>query len=370
MASIARGDSSNCTTPILDVYFSVNGVLTDVSELSFQVFDVSTPLKQVTPLQIYPTTVGQRAVVDVAVTCPTVGAGKLSAGRYVGTWTVPANEPLGTHMVKWFFKLTPSSVEQSFQEEFEVLIATAASADDVYALVQDLRDEGVTTTIADDVLLSKRIQLASRFIEKATGQWFSPRTLSLTLDGRGGPMLLLNIPIIAVSAVEFDSSPWSPASLPVDLTMLRIYNRHLTQRLTAPDDRENPKLEIFHPQSFNRNDSPYNLSSLVFPRGQQNVLVDGVFGYTEWDQNLSTGVTPELIRHVCKLIVMRELPKLVDVGARSEAQERFRLTSERTRDQSYTLEPLGARAGALFTGDPVIDRILASFMRLPSLGAV
>ncbi|TBR17486.1 MAG: hypothetical protein EPO57_09150 [Chitinophagaceae bacterium] len=66
---------------------------------------------------------------------------------------------------------------------------------------------------------------------------------------------------------------------------------------------------------------------------------------------------------------MRELYKMADVGRRNDAMNRNRLTSERTRDQAYTLEGLGTLRGAFLTGDPEIDHILASFMRPPALGA-
>ena len=109
---------------------------------------------------------------------------------------------------------------------------------------------------------------------------------------------------------------------------------------------------------------------LVFPIGQQNVKLVGVFGYTEWDQSITQGKTPELIKHVTKLLVIRNLAKLSKTSQRFDAIARSRITSERTRDQSYTLSALGnAQTGAFFTGDPEIDHVLAYFQRPPSLGA-
>lgn len=363
MALIARGSSSNCANPLLDVFMSFSGILTDVSVLEFQIFDVSTVSKQTIPVQVYPET--GRALVDLQA-CPT--GDKLGTGHYVADWSVPENEPIGAHRIKWFFKLTGASPEQSYVEQFDVLVSGSLSSGDTYCTVQDLRDEGVTPEIASDLVLSRRIQLASNFIERATGQWFTPRSLLLKLDGRGGPMLLFNIPIISVASVALAVSYATPSLSPVDNESLRVYNRHLTQRLTAPDDRADPKIELI--DTFDQAVRFAGVGGrIVFPRGQQNVVVDGVFGYTEFDANSEVGVTPFLINHVCKLIVMRELPKLVNVADRSEAAERYRLVSERTRDQAYVLEPLGVRVGGLFTGDPAIDNILASFMRPPSLGA-
>jgi hypothetical protein len=91
-----------------------------------------------------------------------------------------------------------------------------------------------------------------------------------------------------------------------------------------------------------------------------------VFGYTEPDGS-PAGRTPEMIRHATKLLVMRDLPLLASTDQREDAQRRFRLTSERTRDQSYTLEAL--KLHGAFTGDPEIDNILVAFVRPPDLGA-
>lgn len=100
--------------------------------------------------------------------------------------------------------------------------------------------------------------------------------------------------------------------------------------------------------------------------GYRNITVRGAFGYTEADGS-PAGRTPELIRHVTKLLVMRELPLLTKQDRREDAQRRWRLTSERTRDQSYTLAAL--RLSGEFTGDPEIDTLLAAFARPPDLGA-
>ena len=65
--------------------------------------------------------------------------------------------------------------------------------------------------------------------------------------------------------------------------------------------------------------------------------------------------------------MVRELPRLRDVDAREDAQKRYRLTQERTRDQGYTLEAL--RLHGVFTGDPEIDNLLVLFKRPADLGA-
>lgn len=363
MAALARGQASDCANPVLDLFTHVNGVLTDVAELGFQIFDVSDPAKQQSPVQVHPATLGDRAVVDVANLCP--AGDKLSTGHFVARYTPPLGEVLGTHEVRWFFKLTPSSPEQTFKEEFEVLAEVAGTGQLAYCPIQDLRDEGFTAQQVSDVRLSRLIELASRYIDNVTERFFEPRQQTLELDGRDSADLLLGEPIIAVEEIRIldQGIGGVPVTGLVDPSSYRVYNRHLTERLAKPDDRDNPKI------SFLRDGAePRRLlgRGFFFPRGVQNVRVAGVFGYTEADGS-STGRTPLLIRETCKRLVAREMPLLSDAGRREDAQQRWRLIEEKTRDQSYKLDRL-ALTGA-FTGDPAIDNVLVQFKRPADLGA-
>ena len=368
MPALARGQASSCANPVLDLFTQVSGVLVDVAVLEFQVFDVSDPGKQQNPVQVHPPTPGARAAVDVVALCP--AGDKLSTGHFVARWTPPIDEAIGTHEIRWFFRLTATSPEQTFREEFEVLVEVAGFSGTGYAFVSDLRTEGVGAADASDARLQQLIALASRYIERVTGRFFEPRVQTLTLDGSGGRTLPLGHPIVGVEGVFIDSSPFTPGDLPVDPSVYRVYNRHLTQGLFLPDDRDNPKIDFVHGSDLGgvrfEALSGIGLASLVWPRGQQNITVRGVFGYTEPDGS-PAGRTPEMIRHATKLLVMRDLPLLASTDLREDAQRRFRLTSERTRDQSYTLEAL--KLHGAFTGDPEIDNILVAFVRPPDLGA-
>ena len=363
MPALARGQASDCSNPTLDIFTQVNGVLTDVANLEYQVFDVSDAAKQLSPIQVFPATLGQRAQVDVTNLCP--AGNKLSTGHFVAEYTPPVSEALGTHELRWFFKLTASSPEQTFKEEFEVLSEVVGTGQVAYCPLQDLRDEGFTTSQVTDARLVTLIELASRYIDSVTERFFEPRQQTLELDGRDVPDLLLGEPIIAVEQIEvLDQGIGGVAiSGPVDPSSYRVYNRHLTQRLAKPDDRDNPKI------SFVRGDSgprPLLGRGFFFPQGVQNIRVKGLFGYTEADGS-PTGRTPLLIREVCKRLVARDLPLLSDVGGRDDAQRRWRLIQEKTRDQSYRLDKLTLH-GAL-TGDPEIDNMLVQFKRPADLGA-
>jgi hypothetical protein len=366
---IARGQPSDGANPVLELFTPTGGVLADAAKVAFQVFDLSDDAKRASPVQVFPETADTRATVNAAELWP--DGDKLGTGHVVARWTPRAEEPLGLHELRWFVQMASGATEQIVTVEFDVLAAGAGSHRSGYALVSDLRAEGVTEADATDVRLARLLRLASQYVDRMTGRFFEPRALTLTLDGSGGRALLLGHPIIGVRvAKQIVALAAELGELPVTPSFFRVYNRHLTQGLTDPDDRENPRLEFFHASDLlgvqGTPAASLGLGSLVWLRGTQSVVVDGLFGYTDPDGS-AVGRTPELIRHVTKLLALREIPTLTDVARREDQQKRWRLVSERTRDQGYSLEPLRAQGG--FTGDPEIDAILVAYQRPPQLGA-
>ena len=369
MAAIARGQSSDGTNPVLELFTPIRGELADAAEVTFQIFDVSDDGKRARPVQVFPSAPDGRAPVNSAELWP--AGDKLGPGHVVARWSAPADEAIGVHEVRWFVRSAAGATEQVVTVDFDVLAADAGSYRSGYALVSDLRAEGVSATEATDARLARLIRLASQYVERMTGRFFEPRSMTLTLDGSGGRILLLGHPIIAVRDVTLlIAMPVNVGELPVAPSFFRVYNRHLTQGLLEPDDRENPRLEFFHESDLlgvhSTPAASLGLGSLVWLRGVQNVVVNGVFGFTDPDGS-TIGRTPDLIRHVTKLLVLREIPAMTDTAQREERQKRWRIVSERTRDQGYNLDPLRAQGG--YTGDPEIDAILVAFQRPPSLGA-
>ncbi|MGE5787938.1 MAG: hypothetical protein ACM3ZE_25315 [Myxococcales bacterium] len=209
----------------------------------------------------------------------------------------------------------------------------------MYASVADLRGEGVTSTEASDERLVVLIEEATQFIDRLTGWCFEPRTMSLRLNGRGSGVLELPVPPIritrlVINEIELPTSPedeivfWAP----------------------IPSYFDGPRLVLLRG---------------VFPRGHANVLVEGRFGYTEYD-GTPEGRTPLAIRRACMLLVLRSLAPLTSETS-SEARSRWRVTEERTRDQSFKLASI--EGGAAFTGDPEIDALLGPYARHSALGA-
>jgi hypothetical protein len=369
MPALARGQASNCSNPILDIFTKVSGISTDVAVLQFVIFEeVTTPG---TPIQVFPP--AGRQTVDLN-DCP-VGQ-KIATGRYVALYTPELTEPIGTHIIQWYFKLTPTSPEQSFSEEFEILAEVTAGSSSGYCTVGDLRDAGVTISQADDARLQKLITLASRMIDKYTGRFFEPRTKTIRLDGTGARGLLLNEPIISISEVKLVSDETVSTSS-VSLTDLRIYNRHISQNLLSPDDRESPKIEFL--EFDYRNESLSTFSSSYaheifhphrWPKGTQNVEITGIFGYTDPD-GTPMGQTPDGICMACQLMVIRLFLEPFGDG-NGDAANSWRVTEHKTRDQSIKFadpSSLGSAGVGAFTGDPQIDRILAMYSRGPLMGS-
>lgn len=369
MPTLARNQASDCANPELDIFFDVGGVATDVDSLEFQIFeDVTTPG---TLNQVYP--VMGRATVDLA-DCP--AGDKLATGRYVAEYTPDLSEPVGNHVIRWFFRISAGSPEQSFDEEFTVTLEGAASSANGYTTVAALREEGVTVSMASDTRLQTLIERVSHQIDLFTGRFFEPRSLTLRVDGHGSHILQLEHPIISIDDVAvLEVDPFASPNATLDIDDLVIYNRHLSQGLLDPDDRENPRIEFFSSEYRYRDAYGASANFILnrFPQGAQNIEVDGVFGYTEPDGS-PQGRTPLLIQHAANLMVIRELPLLTASDDRDDARSRGRITKIKTRDQEVNFAT-GASTGAPhqsvghFTGDPEIDNILASFMRPPAFGA-
>ena len=369
MALLARGQASDGLNPVLELFTPVQGMLAQPEALAFQIFDVSDADRRV---QIFPETAGTRAAVNIEASWP--DGDRLGPGHFVARWAAPTAESIGAHEIHWFLRSTAAGPEQTIACDFDVVAEVAGSSAAVYALVSDLRAEGVTANDASDVRLARLLRLASRYVDRITGRFFRPKAMTLTVDGSGRRAQLLGPPIIGIGDVRMFAGMLAGAAdladLPVIPAFFRVYARHLTQGLVDPDDRENPKLEFFHESDLvGVHATPaaqLGLGSLVWLPGVQNVVIDGVYGYTDPD-GTPAGRTPELIRHVTKLLVMRELPAMADFAWREDRRQRWRLTSERTRDQSYNLDAL--RAQGIFTGDPEIDALLVAYQRPPQLGA-
>lgn len=223
-----------------------------------------------------------------------------------------------------------------------------------YVTIAEARAEGITVAQASDARLQILIDLWSTFVDRATGQWFDARTLTFKMDGTGTPVLFLDVPVILITTATVDGSL-------VPSTDFVVYNRHLGG-LLAPDDRGNPKLEYVGVST------PWGRGRAAWNRGTQNVELVGKFGYTD-PNGTADGKTPDLIKRVTIMLVVRGLALLADTDAVQAAQNAVRITEERTRDQSVSygrgrIDLIG-QGSTPWTDDPDINMILDMYRAPP-----
>lgn len=238
-----------------------------------------------------------------------------------------------------------------------------------YLTLADVRNEGFGEALVTDAQIARAAWLATTLIDRATGQWFEARRRFLRLDGRGTPDLFLKVPIVGLNEIRIGAGASAGDLVPRTRDSVAIYNRHLTEGLTAPDDRNNPQIRY--------------VTGAKWQRGAQNVYLDGYFGYTELGPDdavgeaaggeqfpLSYGRTPALIRRAALLLTVQFMWGLA-TGRGEEFAARARVISESTRDQSYSLQPLSAAdADYGVTGSVEVDGILALFAGPFSAGGV
>lgn len=287
---------------------------------------------------------------DLLETIPKVAIAHVGTGIFEYTTANTTITEIGTFYDVFSFKFELSGPTYLVVNTFEV---TATGVPKLgYVTVEEVREEGLTDTVKyPDALVNRRISFNSRMIDQYTGRWFDARKMILDLDGIGAWELQLDFPIVSVDKVTLLDREFPPTEVfTFDLEDLVVYNRHMTQGLTAPDDREDPRL-----------------GNIYFPKGRLNIRVEGTFGYTT-----QYGDTPEEIKRACMLMVMRDKELLASPKRKSSLLSGLAgsLIEENTDDHSYKLGVPVRTMGttAYYTGDPEIDTLLLNFRRPAALG--
>lgn len=329
------------------VYQTREGFLTDVFAAGFRILDANLT-------QVYPVS-GTQALNLVT--------SKVGTGRYNATWVSSAEVPTipTRYFVRWYVTPASGDTEVVFDQEFELVIK--AYSGPYYCFVSELRDEGLPASVTDVQAQAMAVR-ASKYVEWFTGRKFYPQYRSTDFDGKGSRGLVLDEPIVAVESVtvSFDSVLTDQEDL-VDSTGYKVYNRHLTQHLTQPDDRDAPKIEFVHgDDAWGRNFAQMSIFAdrVIWPTGVQNITIMGMFGYTDPDGSY-VGKTPDMIRECAKMLVFQKLPRMVSGTAVAGP-----IIRERTRDQEVQFSSLRVTG---LTGDRNIDVLLAGFRRPPVFGA-
>ena len=287
MATLQRGETSDCTNPVLDIYLRKTGAPVDVAVLEVQIFDISTPSKQLTPVQVYPTIAGTRETLAPTVDCP--AGNRIAAGHFFADWTVPVLEELGSHEIRWFWRETGLSPEQTFSEEFEVLDVIAPSPDDTYITVLDLRDIGITETMLSNTAAEALIRLCQAMLDRATRQFFKPRTYQFKFDGTDSDTAHFGLPIISVEWLKINND-----GSELNTDYYKVYNGR-----TYPDDRRNPRIKLVRSDGYRDiYTAPLTIGELRFRKGRQNCEVRGVWGFVEDDGSVPLMIKEAMIRLV------------------------------------------------------------------------
>lgn len=296
-------------------------------------------------------------------------------GLYAPSITVPAlSTSYGTWTVQWRFTVETGDDQQTSTTYFRV-VALAQPIADAYAQVQDLLDEGVPSALFTSARMVRALELASRLFEEWTGRTFGPRVLDYDVDGRGGPILQLEQPIIGLTAAALTFTSFSTSDMAIESGDLRVYNRHIRSNLKHPDDRQDPRVEWLrltgwgYPRRGSLGEADLISAHAGFPESQQNVKLSGVFGYTDFD-GTPFGKVPDLVREAVMRIAMTKLaPLWAATGGGSGIGISGPIQSEKTMDQSVSYANLaasgsGAYVGA-YTGDPAVDQLILTFKRPP-----
>lgn len=297
MPALARGQAN--TPSILNWFVTVGSVLTDVNEIGFRILDITGGLPGT---QVFPASVGTYEPVTNA-------PGHFSTGAYYAFnngggegWTPDDAEPLGTHRIEWRWKVDASDPYQLGSEDFEVLVHSAGTSDDLYLGVTGdlyigvdaIRAQGLTSSMASDSSVLAAIATWQAFLERACRQWFAPKTMIIKFDGTDSDAIHFGVPIISIDYLKINSS-----TTELDPGLYKVYNS-----IAYPDDRRNPRIKLVSEDEMDIYTAPMIFGRHRFRKGRQNQEVKGTFGYVETD-----GSTPRLIKHALTKLVIEKLAK-------------------------------------------------------------
>jgi len=297
MPALAREQAN--TPSILNWFITVNGTLTDAYEVGFQIWDISGGLPGI---QRFPVTPDAWETVTDTAGAFTVGSYYAYDVAEARGWMPGLTEPIGTHRIKWRWKITLPAPYQSEAEDFEVLVQSAGSTADTYINVDDIRAEGLLEADYSDVQVLSYIETWQAFLERACRQWFVPKAMILEVDGNDSDTLFFGVPIISVEYLKINGGVDE-----VNPLLYRVYSG----RNPMQDDRRNPKISLTRSSEWvDIYTAPLVYGEPRFRKGRMNQVVKGIFGFTESD-----GSTPKLIQRALTKVVIEKLTTPIYGGA-------------------------------------------------------
>lgn len=355
MVFMARTQVSSAANPLIMFIYQdpVTALMKDVTSLAYAVIDTSTPAKELTP------------TTKVARTDLVLADVRLSVGRYFAPVAPQAGWDLGDYQVVWYYEVDNGD-EQTLTTPLHVT-DEAHGPPSYYATVQDVYDSGLSTDEYTVKQVRAALAKATAQLESWTGRRFRPEYRVVKIDGGGGMKLRLREPVIAVESIKLEDDFLCYSTLLDWEYALHVYNRHIRLGQLSPDDRVNPRIE------YANSTRPMGAVG-YFGDGSQDIRVTGVFGYTEPDGS-PTGGTPAVVRDLTVAIALLH----VDGAASPDAwktKNKWKLTEERTRDQTVKYGGGGSQNGSIyvgpgstayFTGEPDLDASILSLKVGPGM---
>jgi hypothetical protein len=203
-----------------------------------------------------------------------------------------------------------------------------------YTTLEAVRAQGYTDPPYGDDEINEAIEIACDGIDRITGQFFESREETRTYDGNGTRLLVLDVPLLSLTTIEIQHrvGVWTP----YDERYFALY-AHYSQR-------DYPKIEIRH-------DALFGLQPAYFPKGPQNIRINGTWGYLDRNDE-----TPSPIRRAALELATTYLGTL----ASGEPQESGRVVIEEETDD-HRVKFSDVLSGGKLTGIPSVDRVLTRF---------
>lgn len=155
-----------------------------------------------------------------------------------------------------------------------------------YATIPDIRDEGLNATDLPDDRALRLIELASKVVNRVTGQWFQPIIDKFLVDGKGQPIIHHRtlIPIIKVNLITLVTKGISDRFVLNDESFQIGESGRSIEIVDIFDSTGGVTAKLFS-----------EVFEDVFPDSTRNVEVDAVLGWIEGHKEVETTIAADLV---------------------------------------------------------------------------
>jgi hypothetical protein len=305
-------------------------------------------------------------------------AGHSDVGQYfayasgAGWRAGPAEAILGYYSIHWTWTdPDDSTATKTWSYRFEVVSEVdytgPAPARWTYLEPQAIWDEDVIATDVTKPRVQRLIEEAQEYIERMTGQYFRPIPRTITLDGRNGGTLHLQVPIVGVEYARRNRSTVNIGESSLDIHFTR--SDEPDRYTPASDPRKNPGVRWRNSNvaaDFWEQAGDDSFGHNPFKHGRNNQLLKGIFGFVEVD-----GTTPSLIREAATRLVINKAPRMEFPAGHGGAPVAAGPLSQEMVDRhlvSFVKAPASKLMWAMAT-DKRVEEILRMFRSPIRLGA-